>query len=67
MLFYYKGNTSKTGDNSNKKKKNVITFFSMRNPYMKFQNISIQGSKLMLCTKWPKLQRAITPNKSSLN
>ena len=24
--------------------------FFMRNPYMKFQNISIYGSKLMLCT-----------------
>ena len=43
----------------------------IRNPYMKFQNISIHGSKLMLCT-WmqqiaKKLQRAITPNKISLN
>ena len=27
-----------------------VTYFFMRNPYMKFQNISILGSKVMLCT-----------------
>ena len=49
MLFYSKGNNSKMGDNSNKKKKYGSLFF-MRNAYMNFQNISIHGSKLMLCT-----------------
>ena len=38
------------GDNSYKKKI-WVTFFFMRNPYMKFQNISIHGSKVMLCTR----------------
>ena len=38
------------GDNSDKKK-NIGHLFFMRNPYMKFQNISIHGSKVMLCTK----------------
>ena len=28
----------------------LVTYFFMRNPYMKFQNISIHGSKLMLYT-----------------
>ena len=49
MLFYYKGNNSEMGDSSDKKKIQVIYFF-MRNPYMKFQNISLHGSKLMLYT-----------------
>ena len=44
-----KGNNSKTGDNWDKKKIQV-TYFVMRNQNMKFQNISIQGSKLMLYT-----------------
>ena len=39
------------GDNSDKKKKLQITYFFMRNPYMKFQNISIHGSKVMLGTR----------------
>ena len=33
---------------------------------MNFQNISIHGSKLMLCKikqKWPKIARTITPTK----
>ena len=37
----------------NKKKhtqKKRVTYFYMGNPYMKFQNISIHSSKLMLCT-----------------
>ena len=38
------------GDNLDKKKKTWVTYFFMRNPCMKFQNISIPGSKLMLCT-----------------
>ena len=49
MLFYFKGNNSKMGDNLDKKK-NMSPIFFMRNPYMNFQNISIHGSKLMLCT-----------------
>ena len=60
MLFYLKGIT-KMGDNSDKTKKSgslffffffffFFSFFFMRQPYMKFQNISIHGSKLMLCT-----------------
>ena len=48
MLFYYKGYNSKMGDNSDKIKI-WVDYFLMRNPYMKFQNISIHGSKLMLC------------------
>ena len=35
------------GDNLDKKKIR-ITYFFMRNPYLKFQNISIHGSKLKL-------------------
>ena len=50
MLFYLKSNNSKMGDNSDKEKIQV-TYFFMRNPYMKFQNISIHGSKVMLCTR----------------
>ena len=50
MLFYLKGNNSKMGDKSDKKKYSV-TYFFMRNPYMKFQNISVHGSKVMLCTR----------------
>ena len=33
------------GDNSDKKIR--VTYFFMRNPYMKFQNISIHDSKVM--------------------
>ena len=42
-----KGNNSKIGDDWDKKKIR-ITYFFMRNQNMKFQNISIHGSKLML-------------------
>ena len=65
MLFYQKGNNSKIGDNSDKKKIQV-TYFLLRNQYMKFQNISIHDSKLMLYTikqqhiSGRKLQRTIT-------
>ena len=38
------------GDNSDKKK-HTVTYFFMRDPYMKFQNNSIRGSRLMLCTR----------------
>ena len=48
------------GDNSDKKKKRV-TYFFMKYPFMKFQNISIHTSNAMLCyaqesnnIKWPK-------------
>ena len=44
-----KGNKSKIGDDWDKKKIR-ITYFFMRNQNMKFQNISIHGSKLMLYT-----------------
>ena len=53
-LFFEKAgaNNSKMGDNSDKKKKKIqVTYFFMKNPYMKFQNISIPGSKVMLCTR----------------
>ena len=38
-------------DNLNKEKKDRSSIFFMRNPYMKFQNISRHGSKVMLCTR----------------
>ena len=44
-----KGNNSKIGDDWDKKKIR-ITYFFMRNQNMKFQNISIHGSKQMLYT-----------------
>ena len=49
MLFYYKRNNSKTGENSDKEKKTQVTYFFMSNPNLNVQNISIHGSKLMLC------------------
>ena len=68
-----KGNNSKIGDDWDKKKIR-ITYFFMRNQNMKFQNISIHGSKLMLYTihnkattlNGPKLRRAITPTFHSI-
>ena len=50
MLFHQKGNNSKMGDNSDKKKQKGQLFFH-EDPYMKFQNISIDDSKVKLCTK----------------
>ena len=38
------------GDNLDKKK-NTGHLFCMRNPYMKFQKIIINGFKVMLCTR----------------
>ena len=38
------------GDNSEKKKNTGLLFF-MRNPYMKFQDCSLNGLKVTLCTK----------------
>ena len=49
MLIYLNGKNSKMGDNSDKKIR--VTYFFMRNPYMKFQNISLPGSKVMLCNR----------------
>ena len=45
-----KGNNSKIGDNFGRRKKIRVTYFFLRNQNMKFQNISIHGSKLMLYT-----------------
>ena len=42
-MLVSKGHNSRKGDNSVKKKKRV-SYFSMRNPYMKFQNPSVHGS-----------------------
>ena len=43
VRIFSKGHNSRKGDNSDKKK-NVCKYFSMRNPYMKFQNPSMHGS-----------------------
>ena len=69
MLFYYKGNNSNMGDNSDKKKISV-TYFFMRNSYMKFQNNSIHGYKPMLCTikhQMAKNAKGLNSNKILLN
>ena len=43
---------SRNGGNSDKKKKKTwVSYFSMRNPYMKFQNPSMHSSKDMACIK----------------
>ena len=42
ILIFSKGYNSRKGDNSDKKKK-CISYFSTRNPYMKFQNRSMHG------------------------
>ena len=44
------GHNSRKGDISDNKKMQ-ISYFSMRNPYMKFQNHSMHGSKDMVCIK----------------
>ena len=41
-LNFSKGHNSKKGDNL-VKKKTCISYFSMRNPYTKFQNPSMDG------------------------
>ena len=43
VQFFSKGHNSRKGDNLDKKKIR-ISYFSMRNPYMKFQNPSRHGS-----------------------
>ena len=51
MLLYLKRNNSKMGDNLDKIKMRAIYFF-LGNPYrMKSLDISIHGSKVMLCTR----------------
>ena len=42
ILIFSKGHNSRKGDNS-EKKKTCVNYFSMRNPYMKFQNSSMHG------------------------
>ena len=67
MLFYYKENNSNMGENS-ENKKNTGHYFFMRNPYMKFQNISTYGSKLamhMKATNGQNLQRQFSKKKIS--
>ena len=63
FVFYQKGNNSKMGDNSDKKKIRV-TYFFFRNPKMNFQNISIHAMH-MKATRLnsQKLLRARTPSK----
>ena len=47
MFFYQKGNDSKMGDNSNKKSTGHLFF--LEESLYDFSNISIHGSKFMLC------------------
>ena len=62
--IFSKGRNSGKGHNPDKKKS--VSYFFMRNPYMKFQNPSMHSSKLTLSIKkcamykCPKWQRAIT-------
>ena len=56
MLFYYKGNNAKMGDNSDKKK-NMGHLFFMRNPYIKVQTLAYMVLNLCYAhesNKWPK-------------
>ena len=48
-VILLKGNNSKMGENLDTEKKYWSPIFFMKNPYMKFQNISIHGSKVNLC------------------
>ena len=48
--IFSKGHNSGKGHNPDGKKIRVSYFF-MKNPYMKFQNPSMHGSEVMLCTK----------------
>ena len=48
--YFFKGHNSEKGHNPDKTKIHVSYFF-MRNPYKKFQNSSVHGSKVMLCIK----------------
>ena len=49
FIFFQRVITQEKGHNPHKKKS--VSYFVMRNPCMKFQNPSIQGSEVMLCTK----------------
>ena len=63
--IFSKGHNARKGHNP-EKKKICVSYFFMRNPYMKFQSPSMHNSKLMLCMKksamWkcPKWQGDIT-------
>ena len=50
VTFFSKGHNSGKGHNPVNKKICVSDFF-IRNPYKKFQNSSMHGSKVMLCIK----------------
>ena len=68
-IFFQRAITPKRGIILSRKKIHVSYFF-MRNPYKKFQNISIYGSKVMLCIKkhdertdgWMNNPEAICPS-----
>ena len=45
------GSNSEKRHNTDEKKKKCVTYIFIRNSYMKFQNHSIYGSKVMLCIK----------------
>ena len=48
--YFFKGRISGKGHNLDEKK-NVVSYFFMRYPYIKFQNPSMHSSKVMLCIK----------------
>ena len=50
-MFFSKGHNARKGDNSDKKQIRV-SYLSMRNPYMKFQNPSRNGSQDMECIRF---------------
>ena len=62
ILIFSKGHNSRKWDNSDKKKKMCDKYFSMRNPYMKFQNPSMHGSLAMACIRFHSdfIQRGIS-------
>ena len=49
-IFFQRAITQKRGIILSRKKI-CVSYFFMRNPYMKFQNSSIHGFKVMLCIK----------------
>ena len=51
------------GNNPDEKKKICVSYFFMRNPYMKFQNPSIHSSKVMQCITMCNGRREKTPQK----
>ena len=50
IQIFSKGHNSRKGDNLDKKK-GCVNYFSMRNPYMEFQNPCMHGSKDIACIK----------------